>query len=46
MQAFYAQLLASPSPDDPYLQLLTWMTTLNRTQLQALASNLDWNGWG
>ncbi len=46
MQKFYTQLSSPSRPDDAYLQMLARVTTLNRTQIKLLASNLDWNGWG
>jgi len=46
MQKFYTQLFSPSRPDAAYLQMLARVASLSRTQIQALASDLGWNGWG
>jgi hypothetical protein len=46
MLAFYQQLFTTEIPRTSYLQTLLRVAGLRRSQIQVLASSLDWNGWG
>lgn len=45
MQAFHTCLFSAYATHDPLQSLLAQLTQLNREQLTALKSNLEWIQW-
>jgi hypothetical protein len=45
MQAFYTRLFSTQDVPDPLQTLLAQLTRLNRNQIPALKSDLEWVPW-
>lgn len=45
MKGFYASISSTFGPQGPYLEALAEIVKIDRTQMDALASDLGWQIW-
>ena len=46
MKSFYASIASASRLQGPYLEALSEITGINRSQANTLMSNLGWQEWG